>query len=239
MSALGGPAAITVDYSAIPPEDLIVTCVEDGKEAAWVEFVKRFHPLIASVVLRVARQWGQPSVSVVEELVQETYLKLCSGQFAALRSFKSVHPDSIFGYLRVFTANLAHDHFKIACSQKRGAGKVISSLDDSNVSQQISIPRPALDGSERSVLMREIDECLESVASGTNSERDRRMFRLYYRAGMTASAIAALPGIDLTTKGVEATLLRLVRQIRERLVSQEISSGIGRANAGIGSEDSL
>jgi hypothetical protein len=66
------------------------------------------------------------------------------------------------------------------------------------------------------VLIRQIDECLQAVCVGPNSQRDRKIFWLYYRAGLPASAIAALPTIGLTTKGVESTLLRLTRLVRQR-----------------------
>ena len=46
------------------------------------------------------------------------------------------------------------------------------------------------------------------------------MFWLYYRVGLTANAIAALPSIGLSMKGVESTILRLIRLLR-----QEISGG--------------
>jgi len=43
------------------------------------------------------------------------------------------------------------------------------------------------------------------------------VFWLYYRAGFTASAIASLPTVGLTTKGVESLIFRLTRIVRENL----------------------
>ena len=40
-------------------EELARTCFLGGDESAWLEFIHRFNPLIASVALRVARQWGK------------------------------------------------------------------------------------------------------------------------------------------------------------------------------------
>jgi RNA polymerase sigma-70 factor, ECF subfamily len=43
------------------------------------------------------------------------------------------------------------------------------------------------------------------------------IFWLYYRDGLTARAIAQLPGIRLSVKGVESTIHRLTRRVRLRL----------------------
>jgi RNA polymerase sigma-70 factor (ECF subfamily) len=223
----------TVDYAAISPEELVVACLQSGNESAWAEFVRRFHPLIARVALRVARQWGDPSPQVIDDLVQETYLKLCGDRFRVLRNFKSAHKDATYGYIKVFTANLVHDHFKVGHSQKRGGRATETSIDgpDSGRVPQAATSAPAM--LERDVLIQQIDACLQLVASGPGSERDRRIFLLYYRVGLAASAIAALPAIGLSTKGVESTLLRLTRAVRQRLVThkqqspQQESSGKG------------
>src|ERR1700733_12575996 len=102
-------AQLPLDYSAMSPNDLALLCFEQSDEAAWTEFVRRFHPLIARVALRVARQWGERSPQVVDDLVQNTYLKLCAERVSLLQKFSPVHSDAIYGYIKVFTANLVHD----------------------------------------------------------------------------------------------------------------------------------
>jgi RNA polymerase sigma-70 factor (ECF subfamily) len=77
-------------------------------------------------------------------------------------------------------------------------------------------------------LIQEVRGCLNEVASGSQGERDRRIFWLYFRSGLTASAIASLPTIGLSTKGVESTLLRLTKQVRERLTGAREGKQKGR-----------
>jgi len=201
-----------------------MACLQAGDEAAWAEFVRRFHPLIARVAFRVARQWGEASPEIIEDLIQETYLKLCENRLRVLQSFKSIHKNAIYGYIKVFTANLVHDHFKIAQSQKRGRGVAIGSIsgEESSSAHTSGIETSRL--LEREVLIQEINVCLQLITSGPQASRDRRIFWLYYRAGLPANAIAALPAIGLSTKGVESTLLRLSRQVRQRLVAQKQES---------------
>lgn len=206
-----------MDYQALSAEELAFACFQGGDEPAWAEFVRRFQPLIAGVVFRVARKWGETSPQVIDDLVQDTYLKLCGERRELLQRFKSAHKDAIFGYLKVFAANLAHDYFKGQKTHKRGGtlagGPTVSERDCEKVADSKSTESVI----ERDLLLRQIETCLRAVLVGPNSERDRKIFWLYYRVGLAASAIAGLPAVGLTTKGVESTLARLTRQVRERL----------------------
>jgi RNA polymerase sigma-70 factor (ECF subfamily) len=225
-----------LDYSALSEDDLVAACFQTGNESAWVEFVRRFQPLIARVALRVARKWGETSTQVVDDLVQDTYLKLCGERTSPLRNFRSAHKDALYGYIKVFTANLVQDHFKAQRSDKRGGTVVFTGADSEKSLEAIADPMAAACLIERDVLLQQIDSCLKSALTGPNSERDQEIFWLYYRVGLPASAIAALPAIELTTKGVESTVGRLTKIVRAKLVS---SGPIVGSDEGIQSAESL
>lgn len=204
-----------MDCGALSTEELLLRCVQTGDAAAWKEFIRRFHGLIATVVLRVARRWGETSSQCVDDLVQGVYLKLCDHDCQRLRKFQSRHEDAFFGYLKVVAANHAQDTCKAAHSAKRGSG-----AKDASVGESVADSRAAPAGaetSERRILLQELDALLLKLAQGPHLERDRKVFWLYYRVGLTASAIAALPSIGLSTKGVESTISRLTRLLREQM----------------------
>lgn len=207
-----------MDYVALSAEDLVLACTETGDAAAWEEFVRRFHRLISTVVLRVSRRWGGSSPQLIDDLVQDTYLKLCADDCRLLRNFKPHHPDAFFGYLKVVTANLVHDHFKAKHSGKHGSG-VAEVADEASISTAANSPSGSATArnSERRILLMELDTLLRELAQGPHWGRDQRVFWLYYRMGLTASAIAALPSIGLSTKGVESTILRLTRLLRQEM----------------------
>jgi len=229
-----------LEYSALSPEDLVVACLRSGEEAAWTEFVRRFHPLIASVVIRVCQQWGENSRQTMDDLIQETYLKFCTDRLRVLRNFKSTNRDAIFGFVKVFTANLAHDHFKAARAQKRGGASPISSTDDASNAERINAKGDPSSALERSLLVQQVGKCLEKSTSGSNSKRDMRVFWLYYRVGLSAGAIASLPSIDLSTKGVESTILRLTRAVRKQLAPRNLEdSSTNKEVEGIRPAESL
>lgn len=229
-----------MDYSAIPPQELVLACLHDGEESAWAEFIRRFQPLIASVVLRVARQWGEGSPQVIDDLIQETYLKLCTERFRLFQSLKSGQQGAIYGFVKVFAANLAHDHFKASRAQKRGGSAETASLEEGAAAERVTRIEPEVATIERKVLLGQVATCLAAVASGPNAERDCRIFWLYYRVGLSAGAIAALPTIGLSTKGVESTISRLTRIVRRQLAPKKPEIQSSRENVeGIRPAESL
>lgn len=197
-------------------EQLIRACAESNDGAAWEEFVSRFHRPISLSIVRTAYQWGGVPQLVVDDLVQETYLKLCADRCRLLRAFAVEHPESVAGYIKTIAVNVAHDHFKSLHSQKRGSGETPQSLED--VEPRVrSGSTGGQEAIEREVLLREIDRCLGTCSGGPDQERDRLIFWLYYQQGMSAKAIAALPTVGLTGKGVESVIFRLTRVVREQI----------------------
>lgn len=206
-----------LDLRSAPPEELIAACIARNEESAWAEFVRRFRPLISTVVLRTARNWGEPIPGQLDDLIQDTFMKLCADDCRLLRNFHSEHPSAIFGFLKVVTANVVHDYFKASHAVKRGAGGAPVSLPDPERNEPCESTLSPHDHSssiEHSILLQEIDRYLVQEVAPSELTRSRRIFWLYYRCGLSARAISSLPRIDLTTKGVESTILRLNRLVR-------------------------
>ncbi|HEV2388630.1 MAG TPA: sigma-70 family RNA polymerase sigma factor [Candidatus Acidoferrales bacterium] len=179
---------------------------------AWVQFVRRFQPTIASVVIHSSRRWGEPSLPLIEDLVQETFLKLCDERCRLLREFTPRHGEAIFGFVKIVALRVVHDFFRRARTFKRGAGEPPSPIA---MAEQGSIDTQAAERMEQQGIVDEIDRWLAGKKLGTFGQRDRRIFWLYYRWGFTARAIASLPGTRLATAGVESAILRLTRLVRE------------------------
>lgn len=210
--------------SSLSAEELIGLCAESNDAAAWEEFVSRFHRPISLSVIRTARQWTDIAQQVLDDLVQETYLKLCADKCRLLHAFAREHPEAIGGYIKMIAANVARDYFKARYSRKRGAGQEHESLSDREPGSGAHALGSA-ETMERQILLKQIDGCLANCASGPDEERDRTIFWLYYQQGMSAKAIAALPTVGLTPKGVESAILRLTRLVREQMVQLRAESG--------------
>ena len=220
-------------------EELIRACAESNDGAAWSEFVSRFHRAISLSIIRAAYQWGKAPRQVVDDLVQETYLKLCADKCRLLLEFAVQHPEAVPGYIKTIAVNVARDYFKSVYSQKRGAGQTQESLEELDPKAETQ----SLGGQgamERQVLLTQIDECLAICSAGPDQERDRLIFWLDYRQGMSAKAIAVLPTVGLTAKGVESAIFRLTRLVRERIVSSrpDAPKGTGAEQKGFQSAES-
>ena len=206
-----------LDHRSSSAESLVAACLKTRDESVWAEFVRRFHPLIATVVFRTARHCGELTPALHDDLIQETYLKLCSDECRLLRNFRSRHPGAIFGFLKVVTANVVIDHFKASHAAKRGGRDILASLEEEKEGSQVHVKGSLGCSSskiEHTILVEEIDRCLRRTISPAELSRCRRIFWLYYRCGLSARAIASLPHIDLTTKGVESTIFRLSGLVR-------------------------
>ena len=227
-----------MDYLALPPDKLFAICVDARDPVAWEEFIRRFNPVIASVVLRVAIRYGKSAGPVIDDLVQETYLRICANDRKLLKKFVPRHPESTFAYLKVVASSVAHDYFKTWLAQKRKVEATAEVLDDEVTSVSSEKRQGSLAPIERGVLLQQIDQKLGSLLPPVDVSRARTVFWLYYRSGFTAEAISSLPAIGLTTKGVESLLFRLTKLLRESLTSMPTNDPPG-AGKGIQQAESF
>ena len=77
--------------------ELLRACVDRGASQEWAEFIARFQPLIGGVISRtVVRVTGTTNTQLVDDLSQETYLRLCRNDCRILREFRVQHEASFF-----------------------------------------------------------------------------------------------------------------------------------------------
>ena len=205
-------------------KDVVCLCAGPRDDEAWEEFLSRVGKPIRLVVTRTASLWGERSRAVVEDLFQITYLKLWEGGRVLLKEFAVQRPEAIVGYLKRTAANATHDYFKHDHSQLSGGGTPHVSTSDLDPEAGEDI-----DGSEEKIawhiFLNEIDEHLKRCLTGPDQERDRMIFWLYFRQGMSTKEIASLPTIGLGAKGVGSVIERLKHSIREQILgSGEIST---------------
>jgi RNA polymerase sigma factor (sigma-70 family) len=216
-SASGYSNATNEQYSEMAIPQLIAVCLSESSEVVWSEFVRRFLPFITRIVTRALHRSGKFSHELVDDLSQEVLLKLCHDDFRVLRAVARDTENAFLGFLKVVAAHTAQDYFRKAASSTRSAGQA---LEIDHLSAPAS-SRGASSEPERKVLVEEIESILKTRAHGPNCERDYAIFWLYYRSGLTAKEIAALPGIKLGVKGIESVLLRLTREIKDALTRKD------------------
>jgi len=209
--------------------ELARACAQSADTGEWAEFLGRCAPVAALVAARVARMWqgGSATPNIVDDIVQEVFLKLCEQERRILREFRPRGENSFLALLRVVSASVANDYFRRHYSEKRG-GKVVTMVLDEEPSTIVPLAAEKDTDVQRVVLFSELDHKLRDAPSQT-AMRDRTIFWLYYLQGLTADEIAALPGSDLSAKGVESALRRITSWLRKQLEPRNPDSPIEAA----------
>jgi RNA polymerase sigma-70 factor, ECF subfamily len=217
-----------MSYSQVSVNELAQVCANSADAAEWEEFLRRTTPLASLVVSRVARLWvSSPAPAMIDDIVQEVYLKLCEQERRILREFTPRGEDSFLGLLRIVAGSVANDYFRRLCTAKRGGKVVITGLTWEFAPGAADTSGGAK-GVQNQVLLSQLDQLLREAGEDV-SERDRNLFWLYYLQGLTAVEISSLPGVGLSAKGVESALRRisgwLRHQIERRRPDEEFDHG--------------
>ncbi|MBZ5523447.1 MAG: sigma-70 family RNA polymerase sigma factor [Acidobacteriia bacterium] len=200
-----------MDLSKLPVAELIQRCI-DADATAWEEFMRRYNHLITSVVFKTIRRYVPPTSTLVEDLVQETYLRLCARDYTALRSYNSEHENAIYGYLRKVTSSVVIDYFR-----KPGNRPVpVVPID-----AELFPDQPSTAKRDNRIDLGRMRQLLEELlASDPDRQRDLAIFD-YDMSGCTAREIAQM--LNMTTKQVENRLARMRKKLRDRLGPEDES----------------
>jgi RNA polymerase sigma-70 factor, ECF subfamily len=208
-----------MDYQALSDEELVRECAEGSRkghscEEAWTEFRRRFHRLIAGVVIKAFRVWSGNLQSGYEDLIQDTYLKLWNNDCSLLVGCKPRHPDAFRGFLKTVAANVVYDHFRAEHADKRNVASTVELNESVN---QIQSGYGHQDTVDMDLFFDGVDRVLRQRGNGPTEQKERTIFWLYYRQGFTAKQIASIPAMNLSVKGVESVIYRLTAFVRKAL----------------------
>jgi RNA polymerase sigma-70 factor (ECF subfamily) len=184
---------------------IIRKCLETPGALEWAELIRRLQPVLARVAYRVACEWGVENASEIDDILQESFLKIGARRGELLRRLPLEDEASTLAYLKVTTANCARDYLRAKYAEKRGQDLTIRA--DDRIDELI--PGAGSASLEKEILLQQIDRALVAPP------RDRCIFWMYYRQGFTANEIAAIPEFALTQKGVESLLFRHSATVRK------------------------
>jgi RNA polymerase sigma-70 factor, ECF subfamily len=197
-------------------EALFQACADHSDPRAWEEFVRRYGTLLERTAYRIARTYGSSGRDLLDDVVQECYVRLCADNARALRVFRPTRQDSEFGYLKVIASNITLDYFR---RTKRERLNISVDQTPEREAKKVDI--------DREILLQEVGACLFRITEGPTRDRDRAVFRLHYAQGLTANAISQIPSLDLSCDGVESLLGRLRQALRDCLRQQRRPQKVG------------
>ncbi|HXA51780.1 MAG TPA: sigma-70 family RNA polymerase sigma factor [Candidatus Acidoferrum sp.] len=200
-----------MELRAASLRELVRLCVETGREDAWDELIGRVQPTFARIACHMALRCGPIRPQEIDDIVQEMLLKIAHGRSESLRRLPQESDEDAMAYLKCSAANTARDYFRIKRAGKRGLEKT-GNLDD-EAGERLAAEMTGIDV-DRRVLLSQIDCALQV------KPQERTVFWLYYRTGLSAKEIAALPSVQLGPKGVESLLRRMTTVVREALAAR-------------------
>lgn len=179
---------------------LIAQCAGPSRAECLNALIERLQPVVAGVVSRTLRRHGRCDQELVRDLSQETFLKLMGDRFSLQRRAAGRSEGEIIGLVKTTTANLVLDALRAMRPAAQLEEVIVSDANNEKI--------------EVAVLIQEVDATLKKLLTPASAARDYRIFWFYHRDRMTAKEIALLPGISLSTKGVESVVFRLTADVK-------------------------
>lgn len=211
-------------YPSLSIQELVAACAR-GDASAWEEFVTRTQPTVARACIRAAQCWGEYDPSVVEDLVQESYTRLVAEKL--LLDFEPRRAEAVYALLKLVAKRAAHQELKRRRVSKRRGAKADLALDPFTLEGTASpaLTAPSLDDQ---LMLQQAEAYVAGLTGGEHIDRDLLIFQLHYRLGLSAAAIASIPSVDLSVKGVESVLNRLARLARSKFsMTKKHASALG------------
>lgn len=223
--------------------DLMRSCLTTDSDAVWEEFLARYNRFICLAVLRAfcqrgGRRTGSVDVEIVNDLVQEVYLKLFEASRFGTRAFRGATDAAVFVYIGRVAISVVVDHLRRNGARKRGSDTC--SLDDviyGEDGQELTLgDRIAASGptpeevAVGTVLREEVEAILARILRGRNASRDRQIADTFIFEGCSVGEIADRIG-DIRESGVKSSVRRTSLRLRGELARLERTAASRRAAA--------
>ena len=179
-------------------------CLDNGTRLQWESFIAMAQPVIAAGVVRGLRRLSTFDRELADDLIQDTFVRICADHFRVLRNFRGGESNSLRVYLKVIANSIVIDHFRSAEAKP--------AVDIEDIAGRLASEDKSYIQFEQERLLTHVEKCLAGV-----DPRSYQLFWLYHRQGLRPKEIASFPGIGMGTDGVETAVYRLTRKVRDCL----------------------
>lgn len=222
--------------------ELVRRCQTIGDERAWNEFVVRFNRFISVGVLRsLARldsaRMHRVDVELVDDLVQDVYLKLFSNARGVLSGFRGETEAAVLVYIGKTAISVVAEYLRQRRSLRRHA-PVVSldailsgdlEIDPSVLARSMASGPSPEQIAIRKVLEREVAELLRWSRTGPHASRNAWVVQSFLFGDKTLAEIAEATGGDMTIDSVKSTLWRTSRKLRHHVARRETQAALRAA----------
>jgi RNA polymerase sigma factor (sigma-70 family) len=234
------------DYNVMSHVDLVRSCTASRDEVAWEEFVTRYNRFICLAVLRAYCQrggWRAYSVDVdlINDLVQEVYLKLLECTRGALQGFRGANDAAVFVYIGRVAISVVVDHLRRSGARKRGSD--VCSLDatvtdeegrEMTLADRLMSSGPSPEQEATAALLRdEVSEILGRSLRGRNAGRDLAIAEAFIFDECSLAEIAERFGGRIRESGIKSSIRRTSLRLRGEIGRLERLAGSARARRSV------
>lgn len=204
-----------MDYGNISALALAIACCNTQNSAAWREFYRRYHHSIRAAAAAVADRYRSHSRSELDDIVSSTYLRMLVNECRYLRRFTPGSDAEAQRLLWDITTKTARNYYRDSQRKKRFPEARFMPL---NVDVLEAPSTDTADALEQRLIVESLLRQLSGLlASSRTAALDEIIFRRRFQEGLTLDEIAASPDIALKPRGVEASLRRSLRKLRDHL----------------------
>jgi RNA polymerase sigma factor (sigma-70 family) len=215
------------DFNRLSHVDLVRSCAATNDALAWQEFVSRYNRFICLAVLRAYCQRGgrraySVDVDLVNDLVQDVYLKLFESTRGALQTFRGANDAAVFVYIGRVAMSVVIDHLRRSGARKRGSD--VASLDapvaDEDGRETTLADRLVASGPDpeqeaiASLLRAQVSGILGRSLRGRNAERDLRIAEAFIFDECSLAEISEQLGGRIRESGIKSSVRRTTMRLR-------------------------
>lgn len=206
---------------------LVNLCAQEPRNrSAWFEFYARFDERIWLVIYRECNQKGLSENTVqfnqiLQDLVQDVYVKLVEKNCKALKAFIGVSENSFFTYIGIIARNVVRNYLKKMGAQKRPS--IEKSIDEI---LPIDIFKSTyVDPEDEFTLVirkEEIEDVIDEFLKGRDKARNKLIFKLYFYEGFSPEEIASQFNFSLSAKRIGNIISEIKQVLRNELLAQKM-----------------
>ena len=230
MAMLAQVASSVVCTPSVPPiewsEGELLERLLCREEAAWVELVRRYRPLIYRCISKVTSRYAPTlPTSELDEIYAEVLLALLRDDMRKLRMYDPARGAKLSSWLGMIAVSIAHD-----CLRSLGRRPALDRIDgriDGRIDARTDGLLSTRDEDDRTPLDILIEKERWTHLNGLLcdfSEKDRTFLLLYYGHGLDAAYVA--DEMDISVKTVYSKKHKIRQHLRRRIEHSGESSAI-------------
>lgn len=196
------PAASPAEWS----EDELLRRALSREEAAWVEIVRRYRPLIYRCITKVTSKYASSlPAAELDEIYAEVLLALLRDDLRKMRMYDPERGTKLSSWLGMIAVSIAHD-----CLRSMGRRPALDRIDGLLPDREEDDERTPLD-----ILLEKERWTHFNGLLCDFSEKDRTFLSLYYGQGLDAACVA--DEMEISIKTVYTKKHKIRQHLRRRI----------------------